>query len=94
MVEETTDPGIVTSLMIYQEVRQTGKQVAALDTRMAGVETKIGGLVPKIELASNKADKATENVASIRGQWKVLFYFLSAGSLGMLLWAFKTWLAS
>lgn len=94
MAEETTNPGIVTPLMIYQEVRRTGKQVAVIDTRLGRVETKVDSLVPQIEAAGVKADKATEGVAGIRGQWKVLFYFLSAGSLGLIAWAVKAWLAS
>jgi hypothetical protein len=72
--DEYTDPGVVTPLMLYQEIRghrkDTGKQFAAVGSRLAKVEQKVDDLTPKVELACQKANGVKVEVAELKGEKK------------------------
>lgn len=57
--------------------------------RITAVETSLTDLKPKVEAACKKANGATEKIAGVRGQWKVLLYFLGASCLGIVGWLLK-----
>jgi hypothetical protein len=93
MPDENTDPGIVTPLVLYKEIRghrkETGEQLAIIDKRVTKVETTVDFMVPKLERACKKANGASAASDNIKGQWKVLLYFMAAGIAGILGWLLR-----
>jgi hypothetical protein len=98
--DETTNPGIVTTELLYKEIRaqrkDTGSQLEVIDNRirtqgerLVRVETKVDDMAPKVKEAFKMADSAKSQGDRLSGQWKILATILLSAAMAVGGWLIR-----